>query len=138
MRSRVIGTAEITPSKELTRGWHALRCATLQNLVIYNLQHPNHNCIQSFWNFAILKINKLYARCVDLSLYDFIAVLLLYPLAAIQMWHQTQYGKLKHAGRGGTDMELKVPTSVTASCAVDNMDDSEKGDPAPSCEIAEV
>ena len=35
-------------------------------------------------------------------------------------------------------MELKVPTSMTAFNAVDNIDDSEKDAPTQSCEVAEV
>lgn len=63
---------------------------------------------------------------------DFFAVLILYPLAAVQMWHQVKYGKVPYAVNGGNEVEVGIENAAVVIRPLEDRTDAEMKVPPPS------
>ena len=65
-------------------------------------------------------------------IHGLILVLILYPLAAVQMWHQVKYGKVPYAVNGGNEVEVGIENAAVVIRPLEDRTDSEMKVPPPS------
>ena len=80
---------------------------------------------------------QIMRSCINFLINDCVLVLLLYPLAAVQMWHQAEFGKAPYAANGGDEIEIGMRNPAIRA-AEDNNDLAEKDPPPPAYESTKI
>ena len=76
-------------------------------------------------------------NCINFLIHYCVAVLLLYPLAAVQMWHQAEFGKVPYSGNEDNEIEIGVRNPAVRQ-AEDSNDQAEKDSPPPAYESTKI
>ena len=75
---------------------------------------------------------------INFLIHNCILVLLLYPLAIVQMFHQAEFGDVPYAANGGREVEIGMSNPAAAHITVQNESIDVKDSPPPSYENTKI